>query len=313
LADVADNPGGSEGRLKPLNELAPRPPVGRSLTAAVVTAVVLVGIVALCAYIGTGAFFVLVCVVVLLAQFELYDALHQTGHRPVTAFGLVCGLGMLVAAFVERPALMAAIVVVAAVGGFLLALRPTRGPTPSSDVAWLVLGVLWIGGGGAAATSILVVAEGIALLLAFVFTAALDDITAYFVGVRFGRHKMAPSISPAKSWEGFFGGMAGALIGGAVLGSIVDALGPLNGLLMGAAHRAGRGPDRVHGQAGDRDQRLGPAAPRARRFPGPPRRDHLLRPDRVRAHVPDRSVAGVSRVIHTVLNGYEPPRVRILV
>jgi phosphatidate cytidylyltransferase len=38
------------------------------------------------------------------------------------------------------------------------------------------------------------------------------DTGAYFVGVRFGKHKMAPRISPGKSWEGFFGGIAASLI-----------------------------------------------------------------------------------------------------
>lgn len=38
------------------------------------------------------------------------------------------------------------------------------------------------------------------------------DIAAYFGGHAFGRHKLAPSISPGKSWEGVWSGMAGALL-----------------------------------------------------------------------------------------------------
>lgn len=38
------------------------------------------------------------------------------------------------------------------------------------------------------------------------------DTGAYFVGVRFGRHKLAPRISPGKSWEGFWGGLASSLL-----------------------------------------------------------------------------------------------------
>lgn len=38
------------------------------------------------------------------------------------------------------------------------------------------------------------------------------DSGAYFVGVRLGRHKLAPRISPNKSWEGLWGGLAGAAL-----------------------------------------------------------------------------------------------------
>ncbi len=38
------------------------------------------------------------------------------------------------------------------------------------------------------------------------------DSGAYFIGVRFGKHKMAPRISPGKSWQGFFGGLPAALL-----------------------------------------------------------------------------------------------------
>ena len=38
------------------------------------------------------------------------------------------------------------------------------------------------------------------------------DSGAYFAGVRFGKNKLAPRISPGKSWEGFFGGIAATVV-----------------------------------------------------------------------------------------------------
>lgn len=45
----------------------------------------------------------------------------------------------------------------------------------------------------------------------------LNDSFAFFVGTRFGRHKMAPRISPKKSWEGFAGGMVGSVLAWVIL------------------------------------------------------------------------------------------------
>ncbi|MEO5735337.1 MAG: phosphatidate cytidylyltransferase, partial [Rubrivivax sp.] len=44
----------------------------------------------------------------------------------------------------------------------------------------------------------------------------MADVAAYFGGRRFGRRKLAPAISPGKSWEGVWSGMAGVLLLAAV-------------------------------------------------------------------------------------------------
>ena len=53
--------------------------------------------------------------------------------------------------------------------------------------------------------------EGALLTVGVMGSVWLNDATAYFVGSRFGKHKLAPRISPHKSIEGFWGGLAGGL------------------------------------------------------------------------------------------------------
>ena len=59
------------------------------------------------------------------------------------------------------------------------------------------------------------------ILLPFA-VAFLSDAGAYFVGLRFGKHKLAPVVSPNKTIEGVFGGIAGAMIGMLIYALVLD-------------------------------------------------------------------------------------------
>ena len=51
-----------------------------------------------------------------------------------------------------------------------------------------------------------------ALVLFLIILIAVSDISAYAIGKNFGRHKLAPAISPKKTWEGAAGGVLGAVV-----------------------------------------------------------------------------------------------------
>lgn len=212
-----------------------RPSGGRSLIQAVVTALVLVALIAVTYWLGTSAFFVLATVVVLVALYEYLHAVRGAGHRPNLPFTLLTGAAVLLFAWLQRPGYFGIAFAVATFGGLALGLFPRAARAGIGDVAWSLLGLAWIGGGGAAAVSILALDPGgMALLIWAVLVTAADDVAAYFVGTSIGRHKMAPSVSPNKSWEGFAGGVVGALGAGALAGSIVAEITVLEGVALGA-------------------------------------------------------------------------------
>ncbi len=65
-------------------------------------------------------------------------------------------------------------------------------------------------------------AVGINFLLSVLCLVWMADIAAYFGGRRFGRRKLAPAISPGKSWEGVYSGMAGVLLLAIVGAFVID-------------------------------------------------------------------------------------------
>jgi phosphatidate cytidylyltransferase len=76
--------------------------------------------------------------------------------------------------------------------------------------------------------------DGAWRVVTFIATATFSDIGGYAAGVLFGRHAMAPRISPKKSWEGFCGSVVASMVVGWLL--VTTALeGPAwVGLLLGA-------------------------------------------------------------------------------
>ena len=90
------------------------------------------------------------------------------------------------------------------------------------------LGAVYITGALLALTYLRVVDMNILLaVLAIVWT---GDIAAYFVGKRFGKHKIAPTISPGKSWEG----LAGSVVASAIVGAALGHVAPVPHAILGA-------------------------------------------------------------------------------
>ena len=72
-------------------------------------------------------------------------------------------------------------------------------------------------------------------MLCTLFAVVLSDTGGYIAGVFLGRHKMAPSISPGKTWEGFAGSICASAIGSALLLYFLVGIPAYWGLLFGAS------------------------------------------------------------------------------
>ena len=95
----------------------------------------------------------------------------------------------------------------------LFGLSHARPPSAVAAMATTVLGVAWIAGGLGCLLLVRALPEHGRLAIFTVLIAVFaDDTAAYLVGRAIGRHRMAPAISPGKSWEGFVGGTTAAIL-----------------------------------------------------------------------------------------------------
>ena len=199
-----------------------------------------VGLVLAALFLGTlawspWAFLAFVAVLIVVALVELDGALRAQGLRPATpvaaAAGLVAFFGAY-AAGADAQVLALAVLVVGATAWVLLDAVGERAVT-SLGATFLV--ALWVP----------FLASFIGLLLArdggrwFVMMAialtVTNDIGAYGFGNRWGRHKLAPSVSPGKTWEGFVGGLATVLLMAALVSTrTVPGLDLVPALVIGA-------------------------------------------------------------------------------
>ncbi len=120
----------------------------------------------------------------------------------------------------------------------LLTLRAQR-RAPAAAAAWLggvgraVLAALCVGLPGAFLLALRLREQGLALVLYLIAVAKMTDNGALLVGVLWGRHKLAPAISPAKTVEGVVGGLGAGVLTAVLLGSVCAGLGLPGSLLFG--------------------------------------------------------------------------------
>ncbi len=153
---------------------------------------------------------VLTLLLSLLGAMAVYEVLYVTAlNKNKIMVGLGAALS-LVAPFVIMgivPIKIASVYTVYALLTFALGLKFNKTLSVNSVISAIIFPVII----SYAFSSIGVVTQSgkcgiLYLILLFCFS-AVSDTGAYFTGVFFGKHKMAPVISPKKTWEGFVGGM----------------------------------------------------------------------------------------------------------
>jgi len=145
----------------------------------------------------------------LLAAYEFYRLVGVSGIYSLTVFGLFFTLLIIISPHCPSSFAAPLLVTLAVVLPLIWLVLRQRVEGAFTGWAWMVVGFLYVGW----MLSFLVdlrLEAGRNWVFFALFTTFGSDTAAYFVGRVLGRHRLAPRISPHKSWEGAIGGMLGA-------------------------------------------------------------------------------------------------------
>jgi phosphatidate cytidylyltransferase len=171
-------------------------------------------------FLGTTGAVWLVALVAVLTQREFYQMVHRMGMDPFDRFGMTLGAIIMLAPyyapllFPHHPELASSGTWLA-VAVIVFALRILGERVPHNRVetlAWTLFGLLYIpfmlqfmvrimGIKGSTEST------GLFLVIWLIAVSKFCDVGALLSGLAFGKHKMSPTISPKKTWEGAVGGV----------------------------------------------------------------------------------------------------------
>jgi phosphatidate cytidylyltransferase len=191
----------------------------RDLPTAVVTAAVLIAAAVLAILFKPWAFAIVVGIVVVIAEAELYAATQRHGYHPATLLGLASGAMVVAGGYFRGEPGMLLMVVLSLIATFIWYMatpaRSRRDVIANAGVT--MLGILYVGVTATFFVVILTATDSRGLVLAILGLTFLYDVSAFFIGRYWGRRPLAPTISPKKSMEGLIGATVVTLLVGAIL------------------------------------------------------------------------------------------------
>ena len=152
---------------------------------------------------------------------EFYRLISRRGIQPLKFFGFLFALLFLANAYFDYPytsPLLAAAVILPLIW-FLF-----RSPRELAFLnwAWTIAGILYVGWMLSYWVALRGLDQGRGWVFFALFSTFACDTAAFFVGRAFGRHPLAPAISPGKTWEGAVGGFLASPAGASIIYTILN-------------------------------------------------------------------------------------------
>lgn len=191
------------------------------------------------------SFMALMAAIAIGGMWEFYRFAEKAGYNPMKVLGiftgimiLCTGVGAMLFFDLGGDSASAPLLLIAAASTLVLIVPLMficelyrKSATPIANIATSLLGALYV----AFPMALLLIVPmllGVGkwnpwIMIFYIFIIWANDVFAYLFGITLGRHRLFERISPKKSWEGFFGGLLGAMAMGWVAATILEASVPM--------------------------------------------------------------------------------------
>lgn len=169
----------------------------------------------------------LIAAIVVLGALEFYRLAVLAGGQPLTYFGLVLALSFVAnARFGDAYSipLLTLAVTLPLLWLLVRSLRHLNLSVVVADWSWTLMGILYVGWTLSRFVALRELDQGRGWVMFALFSTFACDTAAFFVGRAWGRHFLAPTISPKKTWEGAIAGLVGAIAVALIIGVILMAV-----------------------------------------------------------------------------------------
>ncbi|MCK4241924.1 MAG: CDP-archaeol synthase [Dehalococcoidia bacterium] len=192
----------------------------------VLSALVLILVIFIAVWFGGPFYYLLLALVAALGALEFFGILGLSYRHPLTVFGLLCVLLLIVSAYYKEPETFedpyTAPIMAGAVVFSLIWLLSRRAGNALVNWVWTLAGIIYIGWMLSHFIPLRALDDGREWVLFLLFATFATDTAAFFCGRAWGKRSLAPVISPGKTWEGALGGLLAAIAASLILATILN-------------------------------------------------------------------------------------------
>ncbi len=188
----------------------------------VITAGVGVPLIIVAIWFGDPWITLFVAAAALAGSYEFYHIANLDRREPLLYLGLLWTLALVLTPHYRNPDILPIVVTSAMLVSLICLVLGRSTENAFHNWAWTVAGALYVGWMLSYWLNLRGLEDGRNWVYLAMLTTFANDTSAYFVGRARGKHKLAPAISPAKTWEGAIGGLVSAILAAIVIATVLQ-------------------------------------------------------------------------------------------